>query len=98
MNMSFFLAEVSILELEKDSRFTKIIALILSGTCFEEEREIGGDGSEEQPTAKKIDLVFSRLIHSRDGYVLLAEDNKFLSDHRIPLSGNYETFTPPPES
>ena len=97
LNMSFFLAEVSILELEKDSRFTKIIVLILSGTCFEEEREVGGDVSEEDAAAKKIELVFGYETYPSAGHGLLVRDNKFISDHRIPLGGNFETFSPPPE-
>jgi hypothetical protein len=98
LNMSFLLAEVSLLKLEKDSRFAKIIILILSGTCFEEEREVGGDLAEEDASGKKIDLAFSYLIHASGVTELPVGDNKFISDHRIPLGGNYETFSPPPES
>jgi hypothetical protein len=98
LNMSFFLAEVSMLELEKDGRFTKIIVLILTGACFEEEREVGGDLAEEDTAAKKIELVFGYMTYSSGGHELLVRDNRFISDHRIPLGGNYETFSPPPES
>ena len=97
LNMSFFLAEVSMLELEKDSRFTKIIVLIISGACFEEEREVGGDLTEEDAGAKKIDLVFGHVIHPSAGHELVGRDNKLISDHPGPLGGNYETFSPPPE-
>lgn len=97
LNMSFFLVEVSLLDLEKDGRFSKIIALVLSGTCFEEEKETGGDTSEEEGSAKKIEVVFQDHCHAFDAYTLLASA-KWIADHSLMLGGVYETFTPPPES
>ena len=97
LNMSFFLAEVTLLELEKDGRFGKIITLILSGSCFEEERETGGDTSEEETSAKKIEVVFQDHRYAFDPYILLSS-TKWITDHSLPLGGVYETFTPPPES
>jgi hypothetical protein len=97
LNMSFFLVEVSLLELEKDGRFGKIITLVLAGTCFEEEKEAGADTTEEETSAKKIEVVFQNHSYASDGYILLS-DSKWISDHSIPLGGINETFTPPPES
>lgn len=96
LNMSFLVAEVNMLDLHKDGRFIKIIALILSGTCFEEERDLGTDASEED-TSRKIDLLFSNHLHSQSSYALLFTLKKYTSNHRIPLPGHYETFTPPPD-
>ena len=99
LNMSFFLAEVSMLKLEQDSRFTKIISLILSGSGFEEEREVGGDHSKDEPTGKKVELIFNSHTHSHNGsLVLLANENRVLADHHRPQGGIYEAFSPPPES
>jgi hypothetical protein len=97
LNMSFLVAEVSMLDLHKDSEFAKIIAFIISGTCFEEERDLGTEASGEE-TAKKTDLLFCGQLHPHSGYVLLSVIKKYIADHRMPLPGNYETFTPPPES
>lgn len=85
------------LDLHRDSGFAKIIALIISGTCFEEERDLGTEASGED-TAKKTDLLFCSQLHPHSGYVLLSAIQKYISDHRIPSQGNCETFTPPPES
>ncbi|MEX1239199.1 MAG: hypothetical protein WEB30_05765 [Cyclobacteriaceae bacterium] len=97
LNMSFFLAEVSLLELEKDGRFSKIIALIVSGTCFEEEKETGGDTTEEEAASKKIEVVFQDHCHPFDVYIVLS-NAKWIRDHSVTLGGIYETVTPPPES
>lgn len=96
LNMSFFLAEISLLGLDKDGRFNKIITLVLAGTCFEEEKEAGADTSEEEKSAKKIEVVFQDHCHAFDAYILLSSA-KWIADHSLPLGGIYETFTPPPE-
>jgi hypothetical protein len=98
LNMSFFLAEVKLLKLEKDSRFTKIIALVVAGTCFEEEKEAGGETAEEETTAKKIDVLFGYQNHSNNQYVLLSDLLELMSHQPHPSGGDQEIFTPPPES
>lgn len=97
VNMSFFLAEVSLLELEKDGRFAKIITLIMSGTCFEEEKETSGDTSEEDTAAKKIEVVVHHHNHFSNYFEILS-DSKWISDLSLPPGGIRETSTPPPKS
>jgi hypothetical protein len=94
--MSFFLAEVSLLQIEKDGRFKKIITLILSGTCFEEEKETS-DATEEETSSKKIEVVFNLHSHFQNEFVLLS-NMKWISDHAIPPGEVNEIYTPPPES
>ena len=95
LNLSFLLAEVRLLGIDKDTRFSRIISLIVSGTCFEEEKEAGCDTNEED-SSKKIDLAFHHYYHSSDGgnrlrKMMRASDNTTLPWHI------FETFTPPPE-
>jgi len=97
LNMSFFLAEVTILDLQEDSRFSKVISLVLSGTCFEEEKETGGDTTEEDTSAKKIEVVFTDYHKAFDAHIILS-DLKWGFDHGLPTFGVYKKFTPPPES
>lgn len=98
LNMSFFLAEVKLLKLEKDSRFTKIIALVVSGTCFEEEKEAGGETAEEETSAKKIDVLFGYHNESNNQHVLLSNLLDLLAHQSHPSGGDREIFTPPPEA
>src|SRR5687768_626559 len=91
LNMSFLLAEVSLLKMEKDSRFAKIISMIISGVCFEEEKEVGSDASEED-AKKKIDVSFHYHAHSGDQYFLLSQLKWVLRQSTLPL-GTIETPT-----
>lgn len=96
LNMSFFLAEVSALKLHKDKKMMENISKLLSGSAAEEEKDIFG-GSDEDNTAKEIDLIFN--YHTYDpGYVSLLSKNKLdVFSRGVPQLGNYEIFSPPPE-
>ena len=94
--MSFLPAEVSLLKMEKDSRFAKIISLIMSGICFEEEKEMGGDSSEED-AKKKIDVFFHYHPHPGDQYLLLSKSEWVFRQSTL-LPGCIETPTPPPKA
>ena len=96
LNMSFLLAEVRLLGIDKDATFSRIISLIISGTCFEEEKETGGDTSEEGPS-KKIDMAFHYQFPWCNAYTVLSA-LKWAREHSMLVSQTFETFTPPPES
>ena len=96
LNMGFLAAELRLLGIDKDTRFSGIISLITSGTCLEEEKESSAD-SHEEDASKKIDLAFHYHAQSHDEYTLLsrfkcARDITNLSSH------TKETLIQPPES
>lgn len=95
LNLSFVIAEVRLLGIDKDTRFSRIISLIVSGNCFEEEKEAGGDTNEED-LSKKIDLAFHHYHQSSDAYSLLVKAMR-ASHNAMLLGRTFETFTPPPE-
>jgi hypothetical protein len=97
LNMSFFLAEISMLRLDHDSGFRKVFALILFSSCMEEERDASQEAHEEQPSAKKIELVFHHYNFAPTGCVLLAEYDHVTIDCRLDGDGIFETSTPPPK-
>lgn len=95
LNMSFLPAEVHLLGIDQDTRLSRIISLIMSGTCFEEEKESSADTSEED-ASKKIDMAFHLHAQLYDAYTLLSK-LKWAWDNTMLLSQTFETFTPPPE-
>lgn len=97
LNMSFFLAEVSMLDLANDGRFSKVISLVLSGTCFEEEKETGGDTTEEDTSAKKIEVVLHSHHTAFDAFIILTDLN-WGFQHAFLVCAVHKKFTPPPES
>lgn len=95
LNMGFVIAELHFLEIDKDTRLSRMISLFMSGTCSEEEREAGADTSEED-TSKKIDLAFHYYTQSLDEHSILSTF-KCARDITNLLSHTKETLTQPPE-
>lgn len=97
LNMSFFLAEVSALKLDQDKVMVANIAKLIAGSSAEEEKDAFGGSTDEDATAKEIDLIFSYTIYTPDGFFYIAKSKGHLMDHGLPRLGNYEIYSPPPE-
>jgi hypothetical protein len=96
LNMSFFLAEVSALKLNQDQKmFTNIIKLISSSAAEEEKDAFGG--TDEDCSAKEINLIFNYSTHSLYSYISDVNKKRSVFDQGIPLLGSYEIYSPPPE-
>lgn len=96
LNMSFFLAEVSALGLTKDKKMIKNIALLISSSAAEEEKDAFGGTADEDCSAKGVDLIVSYSTHSiYDHGVLITKNSSH--DQGLPLLGSYEIYSPPPE-
>lgn len=96
LNMNFFLAEVSALELDKRKDLVENIAKLIANAATEEEKDIFGG-----PQAK--DLIETDLLangsFSRVNFYLLPFQLAFLTrDGARPIKGNSETINPPPEA
>ncbi|MBA4055877.1 MAG: hypothetical protein C0490_14275 [Marivirga sp.] len=98
LNMSFFLAEVSLLKLDQDKQMVENIAKLLAGCAAEEEKDVFGGSADEDPTAKEIDLIFSYAIFTPDGFIQINKSKVHALDQGIPRLGNYEIYSPPPEA
>jgi len=97
LNMSFFLAEVTALKLHQDKQMMETISKLLSGCAAEEEKDIFGGSSDEDSTAKEIDLIFDYHTHSPGYFPLMSKNKLHAFSQGIPQLGNYEIFSPPPE-
>ena len=93
LNMSFFLAEVSLLKFEKQSMMENIAKLILNAG-FEEERDTNPSGE----TSLKITLHEQQVqIHCASSFLISTKVNDILienykhADHSL-------LFYPPPDS
>ena len=97
LNMSFFLAEVSALGLTKDKEMVENIALLISSSAAEEEKDAFGGLADEDHSAKGVDLIVSystHTIHSHD--ILITTHGSH--EQGVPLLGSYEIYSPPPEA
>ena len=97
LNMSFFLAEVTALKLDQDKQMMENISKLLSGCAAEEEKDVFGGSSDEDTTAKEIDLIFNYHTHSPGDASLMSKNKLHAFSQGIPQLGNYEIFSPPPE-
>lgn len=97
LNMSFFLAEISALKLDQNKQMMENIAKLLAGCAAEEEKDVFGGTSDEDTSAKEIDLIFHYHTHTPRHHVLVLTSNISVFTAGIPRFGNYEIDSPPPE-
>lgn len=94
LNMSFFLVEVSLLEIT-DHQIIENIARLISTGGFEEERD--GETSEKNASAKEVDWVVNHeQIHQRLLFIITTRAN-FAPDDLYPHANYSQTFSPPPD-
>lgn len=96
LNMSFFLYEVTVLNLGQSKQMAANIAKLLSTSANEEERDAFG-GTDEDSTVKEVDLIFSYDTHSLTAHTSKAKASCAVN-LGVPLLGSYEIYSPPPES
>lgn len=93
LNMSFFLAEVSVLNFEKGELMENIASLILN-TGFEEERD--GESAPEN-NAKEIHLLVQQVqIHYASSLLISTQVIGTVVDHYLHADHSF-TFSPPPD-
>jgi len=98
LNMSFFLTEVSALKLDQNKPLMENLSKLMAGCAAEEEKDIFGGSSDEDTLVKEIDLIFNCHTCTIGSYVLVSKSKISLLDQGIPLLGNYEIYSPPPEA
>jgi hypothetical protein len=95
LNMSFFLAEISALKIEKNKPLLENVAKLIAGSSAEEEKDAFG-GTEEDVNIS--DVLVPHYPHPHDPFEHLLQNNRRLRDHGTPLFGHHQIFSPPPES
>jgi len=98
LNLSFFMTELSLLELEKhDKRMLKSLISMLARVS-EEEKGAQSSSSESGSFAKEVDLYLH--LHTSElsaGYTLIT-NNAYCHQKSIPLAGMQDTPLQPPEA
>lgn len=94
--MNFFLAEVSLLEIDKNKNMVENIAKLIANAATEEEKDVfGGESAKD---VLEIELV---TTHSflQGSYFLLPFQSAFqFNDGAKPILRNAEITNPPPEA
>jgi len=98
LNMSFFLAEVKALKLDQDKQLFTNIAKLIKNSASEKEKDACGGSADEDSTAKEVNLIFNYSTHIIDRYTSLLKNKRHIINQGIPLLGNYEIYSPPPEA
>jgi hypothetical protein len=96
LNMSFFIAEVAILNLSKDDAAIECIMKILIAGGFEEESETTDE--HEKPAVKASDLFFSQSLYHHHHLFLIAQQRFGSLNILVPHNGHSKIFSPPPEA
>ena len=94
LNTSFFMVEVSLLEVNNSNLLQNIVKLISNGG-LEEERD--GESSDDS-AANEIDLFISQVqIHHCVLFLIATKANHVLDD-LYPHANYAQTFSPPPDN
>ena len=97
LNMSFFLFEISALKLNQDKTMFSNIIKLASSNATEEEKDAFG-GTDEDCSAKEVDLIFSYSAHTIHAFTSKVNKKRSVFDQGIPLLGSFEIYSPPPEA
>ncbi len=94
LNMSFFLAEVTLLKFSQKEIIENIAKLILN-SGFEEERDCESSGGDT--FGKEVDLHLQQVqIHYTSSFLMSIRVNRTLIDH-YRHANHSSTFFPPPD-
>lgn len=95
LNMSFFLAEVCMLEFNDDQMVENVCQLVLNAG-FEEERDSHSSGSPDS-ALKVFGMTADALLSRHSSLFLIANKmHQEFEDHYVPADHS-EKFSPPPE-
>ena len=98
LNMSFFLTEIRMLDLDLDRALIENIAEMIFNVGMEEERDVFEDVPEECKGKTSVDFyVFSGKSSRVIGF-LIHENRKGHGDANVPLPGSGDILTPPPKA
>jgi len=97
LNMSFFLAEVSALKLDKNKQMVENIAKLIAGAASEEEKDIFGGESEDAKWSKEVDLLTEIKNHAHQSSHLSLGQHQWITDSNKPTTGNQKILGPPPK-
>lgn len=95
LNMSFFLVEVSLLEIT-DHQMIENIARLISTGGFEEERD--GENPEKDTSSKEVDLLVHFVETHRHSLFVVTTKNCRMLEDLYPHANYSQTYSPPPDS
>src|SRR5690606_22084858 len=98
VNLSFFMAEVVFLNLDKKDRTIQTIFCILNSGGFEEESEAPADTHEKLSDLKGVDLYFNHNLYHHQHLYLIAQQREGVLHALILQEGFSKIFSPPPEA
>lgn len=98
VNLSFFMAEVVFLNLDKKDRTIQTIFCILNSGGFEEESEAPADSHEKLSDLKGVDLYFNHNLYHHQHLYLIAQQREGVLHTLILQEGFSKIFSPPPEA
>jgi hypothetical protein len=96
INMTFLLAEVSVLEKAYDKTTLENIARMISSSMAEEEQD-ASESSEGNQALQEMDFLHSNHYHLKLEDTGVSNILKIFGVHSNPHPGYFSLFTPPPD-
>ncbi len=97
LNMSFFMAELNVLDFKKNNRpLYDLLVETFSSICEEEKDSFGAEGAENENTGKELDVELSFVETQYNGYTSTIMRGNSESVHH-PCNGTSWSVNQPPE-
>lgn len=96
LNLSFFIAEVALLNISKDDASIEFVIKILIAGGFEEESENADE--QEKSNVKLSDLFMSNGLYHHQHLFVIAQQRFGSLNILVPHGGHLQIFSPPPEA
>lgn len=98
LNMSFFLAEVKALKLDRDKNLLENICKLIAGSMTEEEKEACPSSEGSDTFVKEIDLLFAHLLYLENNHLITLKKTICFQGTEKLLTRSTDTLTPPPKA
>lgn len=98
LNMSFFLAEVKALKLDKDKALLENIVKLIVGSMTEEEKETCPSAEGSDTLIKEVDLLHAHLLYLGNNHLITLKKAICFQGTEKLLTRSADTLTPPPKA
>jgi hypothetical protein len=96
LNLSFFLAELSAIDLKQENKalYDSLVKTFFT-ICEEEKDPLGGETSENESLTKELDILISAFENSNSGFFITLSKNTHFNALHLSDGASFTIHQPP---
>lgn len=96
LNLSFFLAELSAIDLKRENKalYESLVTTFFT-ICEEEKDPLGGESSENESLTKEIDILLSSFENRHEGFYITLSNNIYFHALHLSDGASFSIHQPP---